>query len=109
MILQWIIENTNEWIIPYPNPTLPQLSRPARPERCQACDFEIGITSKDSIPVADCETRIFTIPVSTTYLIPWIVTEDSAILVDRMTLRVLGGVGVNTTSCWSGGKAAYNG
>ena len=40
---------------PNPNPTLPQLSRPARPERCQACDFEIGITRSDSIPVADCE------------------------------------------------------
>lgn len=69
----------------------------------------MGTTRSDSNPVAVCETRIFTMPVSTTYLIPLMVTDDSAMFVDRITLRVCGGAGVNTTSCWSGGKAAYSG
>lgn len=56
--------------------------------------------------MAACETRIFTIPQSTTYLIPWIVTDDSAMFVDRITFREFGGVGVKTSSCWSGGNAA---
>ena len=67
---------------------------------------ETGTTSSDSSPVAACVTRSFTIPVSTTYLIPGMVTEDSARFVERITLRVLGGGGVNTTSCCSGGSAA---
>lgn len=86
--------------------TFPGLSRPARPARCHACDFEMGTTRSDSIPVVDCDTRILTIPVSTTYFTPWMVTEDSAMFVARMTLRVSGGAGAKTRSCCSGGRAA---
>lgn len=86
--------------------TFPALSRPARPDRCHACDFETGVTRSDSSPVVVCDTRILIIPLSTTYLMPWIVTDDSAMFVDRITLRESGGVGVNTANCCSGGKAA---
>ena len=90
-------------------PTLPSLSRPARPDRCHACDLEMGTTSSDSSPVAACVTRSFTMPVSTTYFTPWMVTDDSAMFVDRITFRLCGGAGANTASCCSGGSAAYSG
>lgn len=86
--------------------TFPGLSRPALPDRCHACDLETGVTRRDSSPVAVCDTRILIIPLSTTYRIPWIVTDDSAMFVDRITLRASGGVGVNTANCCSGGRAA---
>jgi len=48
-------------------------------------------------------------PQSTTNLTPGIVTDVSAMLVARMTLRVLGGAGANALACSTGASLAYRG
>ena len=54
---------------------------------CRAWDFDVGTTTNDSIPLLGSYVRALTNPGSTTYLIPGIVTDVSAILVASITLK----------------------
>lgn len=86
----------------------PACSRPALPALCVAEFYEIGVTLRASTPVEFLKVLIFDSPQSTTYLMPGIVTEVSAILVDRTTFLFP----VNRSkalSCSRGGRFAYSG
>jgi len=61
-------------------------SLPALPALYIAEFFEIGTIFKELIPVALLNYFIFCNPQSITYLIPGMVTEVSAILVDKIIL-----------------------
>ena len=75
-------------------------SRPARPHRCRAAAFEIGATIRLSIPIRGLNARTFDNPVSTTYRMPFMVIEVSAILVASTTFRCPAGVFSKTSICF---------
>lgn len=54
---------------------------------CRAWDFDVGTTTNDSIPLLGSYVLALTNPGSTTYLIPGIVTDVSAILVASITFK----------------------
>ena len=83
----------------FPGPVLPD-----RPARCSAEAFEMGVSRSDSIPVFGLYELILQYPGSTTYLIPSMVNDVSAILVARTTFRVPLGAGSNTFACSSVGR-----
>ena len=64
---------------------LPGASLPARPPLCVAEFLLILVTTKESIPVVFLYALYLTSPQSTTYRTPGIVTEVSAMLVERTT------------------------
>ncbi|RCI16121.1 hypothetical protein L249_3264 [Ophiocordyceps polyrhachis-furcata BCC 54312] len=80
---------------------LPGLVRPARPARCDAEALDTGVVVSDSMPVSASYVRIFTKPQSTTKAIPSMVTDASAMFVEKMTLRVPSGGLSNTYICCS--------
>lgn len=80
---------------------LPVDVRPARPARWFADARLVGVTRRMSMSVCGLKTRILTNPQSTTYRMPSIVTLASAMLVETITLRDLGGVTSNMASCSS--------
>mmetsp|Transcript_15676 Transcript_15676/g.59484 ORF Transcript_15676/g.59484 Transcript_15676/m.59484 type:complete len:308 (-) Transcript_15676:713-1636(-) len=83
--------------------------RPALPDRCCAAALDTGTTCSDSTPVRGLKEFCFTNPASITYLIPSMVSDVSAMLVEKMTLRAPSGVGSKIRACWSAGRAEYSG
>ena len=83
----------------------PGLVLPALPARCCALAFEIGLTNKLSTLILGLYTFCFEKPGSTTYTMPSIVSDVSAIFVDTTTLRpggpsgVRGGGGASKIRC----------
>src|SRR6266702_1224353 len=61
--------------------------RPARPDRCCAEAFEIGETRRDSTRMRGLYIFCLEKPGSTTYTIPSMVREVSAMFVEMMTFR----------------------
>jgi hypothetical protein len=88
---------------------MPGEVRPARPARWVAEATEVGTVTKEARPVVGLNTRIFTKQLSTTNLMPSMVTLASAILVETMTLRMPGSAGSNTASCSSVERPAWSG
>ena len=76
--------------------------RPARPARCCADAFEIGVTSRDSTRIRGLYNFCLEKPGSTTYTIPSMVRDVSATFVDTMTFRPGGPPGIR------GGGAGSN-
>src|SRR5438034_8146375 len=74
-----------------------------------AADLDIGFTRSESRPSRVRNCFILAFPQSTTYRTPETVTDVSAMLVARMTFRVLGGAGRKTRCCTACGRAANRG
>lgn len=87
----------------------PGCVRPARPARCLAAACEMGVTRSDSIRVLGSNTFCLQKPVSTTYTMPLIVTDVSAMFVLITTFREEWGVGSNAACCCAGGSEEKSG
>mmetsp|Transcript_59602 Transcript_59602/g.124513 ORF Transcript_59602/g.124513 Transcript_59602/m.124513 type:complete len:208 (-) Transcript_59602:1012-1635(-) len=100
----------------YSRKHLPGRVRPARPARWFALAWEMAVTRRDSTRMRGLYTFCLLKPGSTTYTMPSIVSDVSAMLVDTTTLRPGGppltrgsGAGSKTFCCSAGGSAEYSG
>ena len=83
---------------------MPGAVRPARPARWIADALDTGTTWSDSMPVRALNEFCLQKPVSTTYTMPSIVSDVSAMFVARMTLRPSGGAASKMRACASAGS-----
>eukprot|EP00438_Fugacium_kawagutii_P026864 Skav221160 [mRNA] locus=scaffold85:148155:154619:+ [translate_table: standard] len=100
----------------YKRKHFPGRVRPARPARCAAEALDTGETSKDSTRIRGLYTFCFAKPGSTTYTMPSMVMEVSAMFVATTTFLPgaapgnLGpGAGSKIFCCSWGGNEEYNG
>ncbi len=90
----------------YSRKAFPGAVLPARPARCCADALLIGVTTRLETPVRGLYALCLLKPGSTTYVMPSIVSDVSAMLVARTTFLAPGGVGSKMRACISEGRLA---